>query len=215
MFDEKVALMEQEEELPESRTAEQGTLIALTTGQMVTLFTTGPDGRAKLAPVKVVLDDAKGAAGEKVGFAFSTSINLDAELTRRPSSIIRPLVSLYTPRGTRTTTSVRSSPTGRRSGTRRAKTGHCLYRALSVIQSGGDHGVSGSRIPKSFPFYHELCRRRLRWLPRLRERILSSKVQRKHWLKVMRMGRMRRMGRAARMRVIGWRVSPPTVGLVG
>jgi hypothetical protein len=70
MFDEKVALMGLEEELSESRTTEQGTLIALTPGQMVTLFTTGPEGRATAAPVEVVLDGAKGAAGEKVGITI-------------------------------------------------------------------------------------------------------------------------------------------------
>ena len=70
MFDEKVALMGQDEEFSESRTGEQGTLIALTRGQLVTLFATGPDGRAAVAPVEVVLDDvlddAKAAAGGKV-----------------------------------------------------------------------------------------------------------------------------------------------------
>jgi len=62
MFDEKVALMGQEEE---SGAAEQGRLIALTPGQLVTLFTTGPEGRTAVVPVGVLLDDAKGAAGGK------------------------------------------------------------------------------------------------------------------------------------------------------
>jgi len=64
--------MSQEAELSDGRTTEQGTLIALTSGQMVTLFTTGPEGRVAAAPVEVVLDGAKGAAGEKVGITFFT-----------------------------------------------------------------------------------------------------------------------------------------------
>lgn len=83
MFDEKVALMGQEEEFSESRTGEQGTLIALTRGQLVTLFTTGPDGRATVAPVEVVLDDvlddAKGAAGGKVRTRLTHSARQPAD----------------------------------------------------------------------------------------------------------------------------------------
>lgn len=71
--------MGQEEELSESQTGEQGTLIALTPEQLVTLFTTGPDGRATVAPVEVVLDEAKGAAGGKV----STCLTLATSKTTR------------------------------------------------------------------------------------------------------------------------------------
>lgn len=72
MFDEKVALMGKEAEFSESRTTEKGTLIALSSGQMVTLFTAGPEGRATVAPVEVILDDPKGTAGGKVSIASFT-----------------------------------------------------------------------------------------------------------------------------------------------
>lgn len=98
MFDEKVALMGQEDELSESRTTEQGTLIALTSRQMVTLFTTGPEGRVTVAPMEVVLDGAKGAAGEKVGIASLHPRHLDGGLTPDPPAL--PVRSYHpTPHG--------------------------------------------------------------------------------------------------------------------
>ena len=104
MFDEKVALMGKEGgELSESRTTEKGTWIALSSGQMVTLFTTGPEGRTTVAPVEVVLDDAKGPAGGKVSIAFFTPIASRWKTHLESASITSQLVLSYTPRGTRTT----------------------------------------------------------------------------------------------------------------
>ena len=165
--------MGQEEELSESRTGEQGTLIALTPGQLVTLFATGPDVRATTAPVEVVLDEAKGAMGGKVSTcpAVSTSRTSRWRTHARSSSTTSPPVSSYTPRGTRTA-SDRSWPTGRRSGTRRAKQERALYQPPSVMQFEGDHGPSVLRIPMRFLF-HGSCRRRLRCLRHRRERTLS------------------------------------------
>lgn len=152
MFDEKVALMSQEAELSENRTTEQGTLIALSSGQMVTLFTTGLEGRdATAAPVEVVLDDAKGAVGEKVSITFFTPQNIWMKNSPRSTSIISQLVSSYMPRGTRTT-SVRSWPTGRK---RQAKHECALYQASLVTPSEGDRGLSALRAAKHL-LYQEL-----------------------------------------------------------
>lgn len=153
MFDEKVALMSQEAELSESRTTEQGTLIALSSAQMVTLFTTGLEGRgATAAPVEVVLDDAKGAVGEKVSITFFTPQSTWMENSPRFASIISQLVSSYMPRGTRTT-SVRSWPTGRKP---RAKHERGLYQASLVTPSEGDRGLSASRVSKHL--FHKFYR---------------------------------------------------------
>lgn len=104
MFDEKVALMGKEEgELSESRTTEKGTLVALSSGQMVTLFTTGPEGRTTVAPVEVILDDAKGTAGGKVSIAFFTPMASRRQTHLESASITNQLVLSYTLRGTRTT----------------------------------------------------------------------------------------------------------------
>lgn len=158
MFDEKVALMTQEEELSESRGAEQGQgrLIALTPGQMVTFFTTGTGGCATVAPVEVVLDDAKGATETKVSNAISTSRATRCRTHTRPSSTTSLLESSYTPRGTRTT-SGRSQPTGGRSGsgTQRAKHELALYQTWSATPIEGDRGPLASRARKCFLF-HEL-----------------------------------------------------------
>jgi hypothetical protein len=166
MFDEKVALMGQEEEPSESQAVERGRLIVLDAGQMVTLFTTGPEGRATMAPVEVILDDAKGAArrekttaaGGKVSIAISAPITSRWRTHTRLTSTTSLIISSYTPRGTRTTDD-RSQQRSGGSGQRQAKQEHALYPALSVMLSGVDHGPSVSRVPRPSLHlcFHELC----------------------------------------------------------